>query len=534
MIKLTLLTFIVFAAHLACVLAFVENIPAADDFDVFLTGTLNFIEEANPLDKLLGLFDSHGEHFVAVPKTIGLLSYFGLGEVNFIALVVTGNLFLFLAALFLIRGARTNRAASSITLLGIPFLYFHPQIHQSSVWATAALSNMGVIFFALSSLYYGKRENPAPIRSLLFATLAFLTQANGLLVFALLAFNFILAGKKKYFGIYCLLFLALGFVKKLSSPSPTITIQFQDNLNYFLSLLGAPLATSFEQAIGLGIYVLAAAIISLGVSFKLNRFVFLSLLFFLLSALLASVMRLHLGLGGGFVESRYRLVSCSIMALSAIAICIGTRKISVARLFVPISLFAASILFYAWSWTQYFDFYPYLFSKHSNSVTRYKTTGLGLNHPDQNVAIPILKKSEASKIYSLPKVAHLTLVQPVKQEDFRVEEGNLIGDFEYFIDSKDQLYMEGFVMPLEKVNEQAKISVRLVNENGAAFTIQTVQYSRPDLELYFGSERGSTPGFTVLVEKKNLPSGKYRTFLLLGPDGLKHHFIETGKTLTVN
>ena len=38
MIKLTLLTFIVFAAHLACVLAFVENIPAADDFDVFLAG----------------------------------------------------------------------------------------------------------------------------------------------------------------------------------------------------------------------------------------------------------------------------------------------------------------------------------------------------------------------------------------------------------------------------------------------------------------------------------------------------------------
>jgi len=534
MLKAFIVTFLIFGAHLACVIAFSENVPIIDDFDIFLSGTLAFLEKESLADRLAVLFGSHGEHFVAVPKMFGLLSYKIFGEVSFIPLIIVGNFLLFFSALAMISGCKTKVHGLTLPILGIPLFIFHPQIYQSSTWATAALANMGVIFFAIGSIYFATREKPALLLSFSFGLLAFLTQANGLLVFGLIAAQCLLTGKRKCSLVFLLSFLAFAFLKKHYGPVPTITFEPTNNLNYFLSLLGAPLSVSFEQAITVGTPVLLVAICALAVSFKLNRFIFLSLLFFLSSAFLASIFRVHLGLAGGFVESRYRLISCPIIAFSLVTVCIGSRNINVLRLFVPPLSVVGAICFYGWSWYNYFEFYPLYHAKHSNSAVRYRLTGLGLSHPDQSVAVSALKESENRKVYTLPEVGFSNFEQVIRKEKLDVKEGNLVGQFEYFINSDQQLYMEGFVLALEPVQSAAKILIRLRHEDGLTFTVPTVQSKRPDIALMFQRNQKENSGFTALINKEALPSGNYRSFLVLGPDRGTHHFIETDKTLTIN
>ncbi|WP_461080760.1 hypothetical protein [Spirosoma flavus] len=155
------------------------NIPKWDDHA--LRAFLYYSDQETTFTgKIHQLFKQHNEHRIVYDRIVTLLDYWLFGKLNFVHLMVVGNLSLVgLLAVFI---AVLNRAGKSV-LYAIPvaFLIFNLSHWENMYWGMAALQNFSVVLWIIAAFYFLSFTNHW-LLAFIAATLATITSGNGLVV----------------------------------------------------------------------------------------------------------------------------------------------------------------------------------------------------------------------------------------------------------------------------------------------------------------------------------------------------------------
>ncbi|MBD2704582.1 hypothetical protein IC229_28330 [Spirosoma sp. BT702] len=159
--------------------AYAINIPKWDDHA--LRAFLYYSDQETTFSgKIYQLFKQHNEHRIVYDRIVTLLDYWLFSKLNFVHLMVVGNLSLVgLLALFI---AVLNRAGKSI-LYAIPvsLLIFNLSHWENMYWGMAALQNFSVVLWIIAAFYFLSYTRHWGL-AFIAATLATITSGNGLVV----------------------------------------------------------------------------------------------------------------------------------------------------------------------------------------------------------------------------------------------------------------------------------------------------------------------------------------------------------------
>lgn len=158
------------------------NVPKWDDHA--LRAFLFYSDQETTLSgKIYQLFRQHNEHRIVYDRMITALDYWLFGKLNYIHLMVVGNLSLIgLLAVFaavLHRGGRTLVYAVPVALL-----LFNLSQWENMFWGMAALQNFSVVLWVVTALYLLSYTDHLGL-AMVSAVLATLTSGNGLTIWSL-------------------------------------------------------------------------------------------------------------------------------------------------------------------------------------------------------------------------------------------------------------------------------------------------------------------------------------------------------------
>ncbi|WP_128543613.1 hypothetical protein [Larkinella soli] len=156
------------------------NVPKYDDHA--LKYFLLYFEKADSLhDKLYALFRQHNEHRIVYDRVVTLLDYWLTGRLDFVHLMVLGNLSLVALLGVFIRVLK--RSASPLWMaLPVSLLLFNLSQWENMFWGMAALQNFTVIALVMAVFYRIAYQRKADWLTLGLAVAATTTSGNGLLV----------------------------------------------------------------------------------------------------------------------------------------------------------------------------------------------------------------------------------------------------------------------------------------------------------------------------------------------------------------
>ncbi|GAB3046079.1 hypothetical protein GCM10027185_57440 [Spirosoma pulveris] len=158
------------------------NIPKWDDHA--LRAFLFYSDqEASLTGKIYQLFRQHNEHRIVYDRLITRLDYALFGRLNFIHLMLVGDLSL--VGLLLVFTAALRRSMPSqqtvIYALPVAMLLFNLSQWENMFWGMASLQNFSVVLWVLAAFYFLSYTRLWGL-ALVAATLATLTSGNGLMV----------------------------------------------------------------------------------------------------------------------------------------------------------------------------------------------------------------------------------------------------------------------------------------------------------------------------------------------------------------
>jgi hypothetical protein len=161
--------------------AYAVNVPLFDDhalrhFLVKYQATGTFAE------RFALIFSQHNEHRIGYDRLVVLGQFLLTGEINFVGMMVVGNLSLLgLLWVFYRVFARTGR--SLWAFVPVPYLLFSLVLHENTFWGMAALQNFTVVFFVVLTLYHLARSTRHSLLwGCLGAVAAVYTSGNGFLL----------------------------------------------------------------------------------------------------------------------------------------------------------------------------------------------------------------------------------------------------------------------------------------------------------------------------------------------------------------
>lgn len=158
------------------------NIPKWDDHA--LRAFLFYSDQETSLTgKIYQLFKQHNEHRIVYDRLITKLDYALFGKLNFVHLMLVGNLSLVgLLAVFMAALRRSlARPHSVVYALPIALLLFNLSQWENMYWGMAALQNFSVVLWVTATFYFLSYTRLWGV-ALVSATLATLTSGNGLMV----------------------------------------------------------------------------------------------------------------------------------------------------------------------------------------------------------------------------------------------------------------------------------------------------------------------------------------------------------------
>lgn len=156
------------------------NIPKFEDHA--LKGFLLNLEKAGSLrDWVYEFFRQHNEHRIVYDRFITWLDYSLTGKLNYIHLMVVGNLSLVLLLAVFVR-ALQKAGAAVWTALPVALLLFNLSQWENMFWAMAALQNFTVVALALATFYELAFQNRVGWLAVGLAVLATITSGNGLII----------------------------------------------------------------------------------------------------------------------------------------------------------------------------------------------------------------------------------------------------------------------------------------------------------------------------------------------------------------
>lgn len=141
------------ASYYWTVVKYNVNIPCSDDYGVVLQFLNDYTSENSLLDKVGLLFNQHVDHRVMFPRLVVLLDFFFQGHVNFLSIVIIGNLGLVWIAVLLFVSP-PKQPAKILLFCPVVLLLFQLQHWENTGFPTASIQSFYVIFFVLASLIY--------------------------------------------------------------------------------------------------------------------------------------------------------------------------------------------------------------------------------------------------------------------------------------------------------------------------------------------------------------------------------------------
>jgi hypothetical protein len=477
------------------------NFPFYDDYNVVLKTVLDWQSTSSFSQKAYQLFAQHNEHRLVVVRSLSLLDYILRGQVVFTDLIWLGNLSLVVVAWVLLR-SHTKVLFSSITyclsLITPILLLFQFQSWDNQFWAMASIQNFGIYAFVCLSIYFAKEQKPH--LSLLFAALCIGTSGSGLFIVpTLLLFYFIQKQWRNLtitgivLGILCVLYF---YHYQSSAQNGSITDRllhgnWLEMAVFFGAFLGnnlyhpaMPFVAPVVGWLGAG-WVLYLFIKKY---YKTNPTLFYMLVFILLTAIAAALLRSSRGLEGAY-PSRYRITS-SLFLATLFLTTMQVLKPQIKKWVLAIGLVGSMALYVL-------SIYVYFPRIRNNQELRMADDWLfenGYNvagHFDSAFATDILKKSNA--IFRLPKAENN--LQKSIGRDIKSSARDSNTKTEHAIDwiSPSQSAIKGWVRFLRPVTSQ-KIYVVV---NGTIY--ESLFFKRYDLVAQKKSAAYQDTGFLAIL-----------------------------------
>lgn len=159
------------------------NIPNGDDLYCLLLFTQEFQDDPSWTTRFELITQQWVEHRIVYSRFTALLSYWITGQVNFIAIIIIGNMTLVgFTALFWKLIKRTG--VSMYYLIPVVLILFSPVMYEANVWAGACTVYMPVCFLGLLTIYLLVNKPKAGfVTGLLTALLATFSFGNGMFAF---------------------------------------------------------------------------------------------------------------------------------------------------------------------------------------------------------------------------------------------------------------------------------------------------------------------------------------------------------------
>ncbi len=204
------------------------NIPfLSDDYSAVLRFLNRFVLASGFHEKSGLLFEQYGEHRIFFNRIVELAQYKIYGRVNFIQLIILGNIGWALSVYVIFREFRDSGLKIGY-FIPVMFITFNFVRWDQITWAMSSIQSYYGIFFPLASLYVlTKRPGPAGLAcSLFLVAISIFTSGSGFILAPIVLL--VLVSRKRYsellvsfmvlallFGVY---FYFLNYVKPSFTP----------------------------------------------------------------------------------------------------------------------------------------------------------------------------------------------------------------------------------------------------------------------------------------------------------------------------
>jgi hypothetical protein len=533
------------------VLAFSLNIPTSDDYDVILSFLNAYVDIPFP-QTLDIIFDTYMEHRIAFGKLITISYYEIFHEVNFIHLILIGNLSM-IGTLLILYHLIPIQKDKLFIFLPVSFLFLHMQHYENAIWAMASLQNLFVVFFSLLSLILlNKKGKLFLFLGIFFAVIASFTSGSGLFTFIagviLLLFSkrssvdliiWILSTTTMFY-VY---FFWLKYTSPGQNPDPfTSIIRSPEKIvGCFFALVGSNFSFDLHyndnsQSWGFVLAVFGGFTLTIAFFFLLfkkyfftNPLLFSCIILYLIICLSASVSRFNFGAEYMADAGRYKINSIILCVLFLLAfINLFAEKMN--RIYILlICVFAGS--FWAYSYTRNFAVLNSIKATLINSSwTRYHENSFSklVHYDPQKHAAPILLDSEKKGTYKMPDLSVMYIPTPCPiigyHKDLPSPGSNIVYAFDIIPleNARRAFIREGWAFINNQQSTGNKIYVLLKDEFGKIIFFKAWRSIRPDVTGYFASINKDKEeinydesGFSFSAELDKLPSGHFEVGLLI-------------------
>ncbi len=388
------------------------NAPIWDDYDAILDSAMHMIDSSSAAQWLGYLVVQHNEHRIAVMRFVAWSMAVESGQIDFRALVFIGNLTLF--GIFFLAWLEFRDAVAAPLFAAAGFIMFQWSYYEASLMGSAALPNIGVVFFSMACLFFAIRAGAAGAAlCVAFGILSVGSQANGLLALPLAAFacaldrRFARAGA---FAAVALVLWALYFWSYHATPGhPSLMEAFRHPLvatQVFLVDVGGIVPGLWAPTIASVPIVAAIAWLAHKRIWKSQPAAALWIVFLLASVGAATMGRAGFGV---FHASRYAVYSTSLVVVAFLAIAALTRPWTRAMVGSAIVVSIAACFIVSWmNWPKALEYS--LVGQQLAKIVPADTGALGeaypgMFYPSHERGTRILREAERHGLYSPTQMA---------------------------------------------------------------------------------------------------------------------------------
>jgi len=375
--------------YLWTVLKYSVNMPLWDDYDAVLRFLNTYIESNESLVKIKLIFFQHNEHRIVFNRIIELLQFKLMGEINFLYLIIIGNIGWFLTIAFLWRYAK-KREIKIVQFLPVVLIMLSFVHYELMTWAMASLQQYYQILFSLFAIYF--LVNNRLIFSFLFMTVSIFTSGGGIVLIPIFLLYFLTQRDVKNFFITLIVsiillliyFIILHYSKPKFHPSILKTL-FNPLLvvHYALTFIGNIGKTKLVSLI-VGISMLTLFTIIGKKVYNQEPFLFWSTLFIIATALVTALARAGFGIKQS-LSSKYSVYSVLLLSLIYLSYLITFKNKKIYLLGLVVGIVSFSFWFiYGTPWLEI----------RANALKK------EILYPNAEDAENILKKSAQLKVFT--------------------------------------------------------------------------------------------------------------------------------------
>lgn len=511
-----LLVALISMLYIWAVLRYTSYLPYWDDYEAVLRFLNNFYD-SDISEKVKLFFSQHNEHRIVFNCIVELLQLKLFGEINFLYLVLIGNVGWFLVIYLLWRYAKSEN---------ISFIYFSPVLivllafshYELMTWAMASIQQYYQILFSLISIYF--LVNEKLFYALGVMILSIFTGGGGIVLIPLFVVYMILHRNWKNLFVTLMIsaiilfvyFVVLGYEKPGHHPSILNTLKNPKMIiEYILVFIGS-LGGSKTAAATIGTALIIFFAYKLKYSYKKTPFLVWSILFILGTATVTALARAGFGIEQA-LSSRYSEYSLLFLSLIYLQY-LFTEKQDNSNVILIGYLFSI-IIFSFW------------FVKGSESLkdhyTQIKNTPI--LYPDQAAGEQILLQSYGNGLFTnwrgvfLPSQM-LQLKQLEGKNDYCIGIAEQIdicsGNVTRYHDiqksepiviisaGQKDIKVEGWTVDSIHKNKSCGAYI-VLNDNKKVLVL----HNREDVSNYFNNKKYLTSGFSDSIDISNLPAGNY-------------------------